>query len=104
MRRGLGGVQKLVCDKQSAPSLQERGKASRMASNSVVQATADKSTPARGEVKSMPERWKAFFENIFTSNCRYWKMCPYFYRESYTCTHGGGDYCGFYRRLKGDDA
>lgn len=57
--------------------------------------------------EGMPGGLKALLERLkwaLVGNCVYWRRCPYFRRESYTCTHGGGNYCGFYRRLKEDDA
>jgi len=29
--------------------------------------------------------------------CRFHKICPYFYPESFTCINGGGSYCGKFR-------
>jgi len=31
--------------------------------------------------------------------CRFYKKCEHFGKDSFTCTHGGGDYCGKYREL-----
>lgn len=29
--------------------------------------------------------------------CKFYKKCELFRKDSFTCTHGGGDYCGRYR-------
>ena len=31
------------------------------------------------------------------SKCKYFKICELYEDSSYTCTHGGGDYCGKFR-------
>ena len=32
--------------------------------------------------------------------CEFYKTCPHYTSESYTCEHGGGNYCGTWRMLK----
>ena len=38
---------------------------------------------------------------LFRNRCEYWTVCPYYEESSYTCQHGGGSYCGMWRRFKG---
>ncbi len=35
------------------------------------------------------------------SLCPFHTICKYFYEDSYTCSHKGGDYCGKYRIYTG---
>jgi hypothetical protein len=32
-------------------------------------------------------------------DCKYKPNCSFYATDSYTCTHGGGNYCGRYRKL-----
>ena len=38
--------------------------------------------------------WKTLF------HCKFHKTCPYYDEDGYTCAHGGGGYCGMFRRLE----
>jgi hypothetical protein len=38
--------------------------------------------------------------NPFSSRCEFAKKCGLYSLDSYTCNHGGGDYCGKYKDLK----
>lgn len=41
-----------------------------------------------------------WLKRVFTRKCKYWKHCPYYYEESYTCNNGGGPYCGVFRKFE----
>lgn len=41
---------------------------------------------------------KKYFLTI--SKCKYYDICEYYRESSYTCTHGGGEYCGKFRSLQ----
>ena len=37
--------------------------------------------------------------------CKYWKDCPLYYEEAWTCNEGEHDmnYCGYYAELEGNE-
>ena len=40
------------------------------------------------------------FEYIVFSKCKFSKHCELYSKDSYTCLHNGGDYCGYFRELE----
>jgi hypothetical protein len=43
-------------------------------------------------------------QNIFTDDCEFRDICPYFDSDQFTCVNSGGSRCGKYRRFKTERA